>query len=297
VLYAHPWQAGHLRDTYPWLTDLGPTEPVRPLMSLRTVAPLDGGDHYKTAVDVLMTSAVRTVSPAAIHNGPRLSELLADLTRDLPLRPLRETHAGAVRVGGEPDRRLAYLRREAPRPASGETVLPLGALAVPELLDEAVDDPYGWMEALAPLLWTPLTHLLHRGVALEAHGQNTLVVLRGRRPVGTLYRDLGGIRVSAALDADLIGDLPTDDPGVLRTKLAAAALGTVALQLITLLERRRGADPDRLWAIVAASIRAAGGAALLREPLPIKATTAMRLAADPLEDQWSCLDNPLAVFS
>jgi hypothetical protein len=83
---------------------------------------------------------------------------------------------------------------------------------------------------------------------------------------------------------------------VLRSKLAAAALGTVAAELITLLARR-GADPERLWATVAAAVRAARTpdvGALLRDPLPVKATTAMRLAADPLDDIWASTDNPLA---
>jgi siderophore synthetase component len=186
-------------------------------------------------------------------------------------------------------------------------VLPLGAFAVPELVAEAVDDPYRWLGELATLLWTPLTRVLHRGVALEAHGQNTLVVLRDGRPVRILYRDLGGVRVSparlraAGVDPpDVHGDLPSDDPQVLRTKLSAAALGTVAWQLITLLSRHRGADPDRLWAIVARAIRAAGTPdvpALLHHPLPIKATTAMRLAADPLQDLWTFLDNPMAAHA
>jgi siderophore synthetase component len=304
VLYAHPWQAERLRDRYPWLTDDGETPPVRPLMSLRTVAPLDGGDHYKTAVDVQMTSAVRTVSPAAVHNGPRLSALLATLTADLPLTVLSETSAGAVIVDGEPQRHLAYLRRQAPRVAPDETVLPLGALAVPGLLREAAgDDPYRWFADLASILWTPLVTVLDRGVALEAHGQNTLVVLRAGHPVRVLYRDLGGVRVSARRlraagvePPDLRGDLPSDDPAVLRTKLAAAALGTVAAELITLLARR-GADPARLWANAAAAVRVARTpdvGALLRDPLPIKATTAMRLAADPLDDIWASTDNPLA---
>jgi siderophore synthetase component len=307
ILYAHPWQAARLRDRYPWLTDAGETGPVRPLMSLRTVAPIDGGDHYKTAVDVQMTSAVRTVSPAAVHNGPLLSALLAGLTRDLPLTVLAETAAGAVIVDGRPQRHLAHLRRRAPRVGPGETVLPLGAFAVPELLEEAVDDPYRWLAELATVLWTPLTQVLDRGVALEAHGQNTLVVLRGGRPVRTLYRDLGGVRVSAArlgaagVEApELRGDLPSDDPRVLRTKFAAAAFGTVARQLVTLLARRRGADPDRLWAIVAKAVQAAGTAdvtPLLRDPLPVKATTAMRLAADPLTDIWVYLDNPMAAYA
>ena len=71
-------------------------------------------------------------------------------------------------------------------------------------------------------------------MALEAHGQNTLVVLRDGRPVRILYRDLGGVRVSparlraAGVEAPpLLGDLPSDDPDVLRTKLAAAAVAVV----------------------------------------------------------------------
>jgi siderophore synthetase component len=300
ILYAHPWQAERLRDAYPWLTDDGPTGPVRPLMSLRTLAPLDGGDHLKTAVDVQMTSAVRTVSPAAVHNGPRLSALLRELTADLPLTCLAETGAGAVIVDGEPSRHLAYLRREAPRVGPNEVVLPLGATAL--ISAAARTDPYGWFAGLAAILWGPLVTVLDRGVALEAHGQNTLVVLRDGRPARILYRDLGGVRVSARRlraagvePPDLLGDLPSDDPAVLRTKLAASALATVATELITVLTRDHGTNPARLWQDVAASMRGAG--ALLRDPLPIKATTAMRLAADPLTDIWATIDNPLAAYA
>jgi siderophore synthetase component len=309
LLFAHPWQAARLRDEHPWLTDDGETGPVRPLMSLRTVAPLDGGEHIKTAVDVQMTSAVRTVSPAAVHNGPRLSALLRTLTRDLPLSVLAETAAGAVIVDGHPQRRLAYLRRQPPAVRPEETVVPLAALAAGRLplIVDAVrggDGPYRWLEDLALILWPPLLAVLDRGVALEAHGQNTLVVLRDGRPVRILYRDLGGVRVSparlraAGVEAPpLLGDLPSDDPDVLRTKLAAAAVTVVAGELVGLLERHFGADPARLWGIVAAAIRGAGttdAAAILREPLPLKATTAMRLAADPLQDIWAPVDNPLA---
>jgi hypothetical protein len=47
-------------------------------------------------------------------------------------------------------------------------------------------------------------------------------------------------------------------------------------------------------------VRATGttdAAHLLQDPLPLKATTAMRLAADPLDDLWSELDNPMAAHS
>jgi siderophore synthetase component len=307
VLLAHPWQADRLRDRYPWLTDDGETGPALPLMSLRTVVPVGGGPHIKTAVDVQMTSAVRTVSPAAVDNGPILSGLLRRITADLPIDVLAETAAGAVLVDGQPQRHLAFLTRQAPCLAEDETVVPLAMYGASSMLLATVPDAYDFMGLLGSLLFAPLVKVLDRGVALEAHGQNTLVVLRDNRPVRILYRDLGGVRVSArrlraaGVDAPpLRGDLPSDDPRVLRTKLAAAAFGSVAAELVAALTWRHGADPDRLWGIVAAALRGAGTGDvphLLRDPLPIKATTAMRLAADPLDDIWATLDNPLAAHA
>ncbi|BCJ49222.1 iron transporter [Actinoplanes sp. NBRC 14428] len=306
VLLAHPWQAPRLLDRHPWLTPGDDTGPVHPLMSLRTVA--TAGGHVKTAVDVQMTSAVRTVSPAAVHNGPRLSALLREVTADLPLTVPAEYAAGAVLIDGRPDRHLAHLHRQAPVAGPGETVVPLAALAAADpydgrpLLLHAATDPYTWWHDLVHLLFPALLTVLDRGVALEAHGQNTLVVLAGGRPTRIVYRDLGGVRVSPARlraagfdPPPLLGDLPSDDPAVLRTKLAAAA-GTVTGQLAAVLERA-GADPAKLWPVAAAAVAATGTAdarALLRAPLPVKATTAMRLAADPLDDVWTHLDNPLA---
>jgi hypothetical protein len=297
VLLAHPWQAARLREQYRWLTDDGQTGPVRPLMSLRTVAPLDGGPHIKTAVDVQMTSAVRTVSPAAVRNGPLLSALLTTLTADLPLDVLAETSAGAVITGDGPDRRLAHLIRQPPPPGA----VPLGVLATTPSLLAALGDPYQIMKDLGVVFFAPLARLLERGVALEAHGQNTLVLIHGTRIVRTLYRDLGGVRVHAGRlrtagheTPPLIGDLPTGDDTELRTKLAAAALATVARQMITALD----ADPDRLWRIIADSLRGTTDTtALLTGPLPVKATTAMRLAADPLHDRWTHLPNPMAAHA
>jgi siderophore synthetase component len=303
ILYAHPWQADRLVARYPWLTADGETEPVRPLMSLRTVAPVDGGPHIKTAVDVQMTSAVRTVSPAAVHNGPVLSKLLRRLTADQPIQILAEIAAGAVVVDGVPQRHLAHVVREAPQLEPGELAVPLAAFGASPLLLATVPDPYEWMGLLAEVFFAPITRVLARGVALEAHGQNSLVVLEDGRPTRVLYRDLGGVRVSAsrlrAIGIDppaLHGDLPSDDPAELRTKLAAAAFGTVAAELIAALD----ADAGRLWGIVARAVRATGTEDvphLLRDPLPIKATTAMRLAADPLDDRWALVPNPMAAHS
>ncbi|WP_239143661.1 IucA/IucC family siderophore biosynthesis protein [Actinoplanes philippinensis] len=291
VLLAHPWQATRLHQQYPWLTDDGPTGPARPLMSLRTVAPLDGGPHIKTAVDIQMTSAVRTVSPAAVHNGPLLSTLLHHLTRDLPIDVLAETTAGAVITDHGPDRRLAHLIRQPPPPDA----VPLGILANQP---HRFGDPHQLVKDLGQTFLAPLAQLLDRGIALEAHGQNSLAILRDGRITRILYRDLGGIRVHPArLKAaghdipPLHGDLPTDDDTELRTKLAAAALATVTRQLIA----NAGTDPDPLWHTTATALR--HHPHLLTEPLPVKATTAMRLADNPLHDLWTHLPNPMAAHA
>jgi siderophore synthetase component len=322
-LLMHPWQRDHVLDRSPGLRVTGETVPARPLMSLRTLAPLnEPAWHVKTAVDVQMTSAVRTVSDAAVHNGPVLSAMLGDLVARTPyLDLLSEVAAGAVLTDGEPNRSLAMVRRRAPRPAPGEVVLPLAALAARSpadglpLVREAVTLGYPGRPAdlfadLVNLLFPALTTLLHLGVALEAHGQNMCVVLRRGRPVRLLYRDLGGVRVSPRrLSAHgfsvppLRGDLVTDDPRVLRTKLAAALLSTVVGELVALLSREYDLEPATLWRIADRALAdayavlpaeaSADGHALRRGPWPVKATTAMRLAGDPLEDRWSWYDNPL----
>lgn len=316
VLVVHPWQREHVLDRYGFLRPSGRVAKARPLMSLRTLA-LDRHRHVKTAVDVQMTSAVRTVSAAAIHNAPIVSALLLGLVRRAPeLRILPEPASGAVLVDGEPCRSLAVVHRRVPALGAGEVALPLAALAAPSPADgapivtEVVGSAYGkdpgrFIEALAALTIPPLLRMLDLGVALEAHGQNLLVVLREQRLVGLLYRDFGGIRISPRRLAGhgievpaLRGELIEDDPDVLRTKLFAAV--TVVLgELIAVLSRCCDLDPDEAWRRVAMACRplsrsSADAGVLFAATLPVKATTAMRLAADPLEDLWTGLPNPMA---
>jgi siderophore synthetase component len=230
--------------------------------------------------------------------------LLAELARRTSdLVPLREFSAASVLVDGEPSRSLAAVWREAPRLASGEYALPYAALALrPDLVRRHFD-------RLVGLLLRPVLALLYVGVALEAHGQNTLVVCNAAGPVRLLYRDFGGVRVSprrlahAGLEAPpLHGDLLDDDPDRLRAKLVAAALSTVVTELVTTV----GGDTQRLWDRVAVVVREAyadlpadaraDAVALTNRPWPIKAMTAMRLSATPLDDVWAYLPNPLAGY-
>lgn len=139
--------------------------------------------------------------------------------------------------------------------------------------------------------------LLELGVALEAHGQNLLVVLSADgSPVRLVYRDLADIRVSPARLArhgiplpELTGRIVTDDVPTLRRKLfgsmVAGALAGTAGSGAAL----RGA----LEAAVRELPDTGDLAALCEEPLPTKALTLMRLSPGTPGDQWAELPHPL----
>lgn len=289
----HPWQWRHVRDTYPWLRDTGERRSARPLMSLRTLATNDA--HLKTAVRIAMTSATRTVSAAAVHNGPALSRLLAPLST-ATFGILAERAAGAVLVDGEPCRDLAVIVRDTPTLHPGERALPVAALTAGRpRVDDLTDDPVTFVRDFAGLLLPPLFHLLETGIGLEAHGQNLILVTRGGRPHRLLYRDFGGVRVSPKTLArhgiqapDLKGDIPSDDPTELETKVLASAVATVLADLVAYLSRRFHTEPQTLWAAIPAPRRLRD-----RADLPLKAMTAMRLA-DTVDDIWISVANPLA---
>jgi hypothetical protein len=173
-------------------------------------------------------------------------------------------------------------------------VLPVAALGA-----AGVTSSPSWAAEFAALALRVGLRLLELGVALEAHGQNLLVVLSAEdRPVRLVYRDLADIRVSPArlarhglrLPEGVPERIVTDDVTALRRKLfgslVAGALGATAGSADALAELLRRTvpglppTPDR--------------AALLADPLPAKALTLMRLSPDGSGDLWARLPNPLA---
>ncbi|MFG2881772.1 IucA/IucC family protein [Streptomyces sp. NPDC048297] len=315
----HPWQRDHVLQRHPDLTVVQETIAARPLLSLRTLAPLDvlRDCHIKTALDVQVTNYRRTISPAEVADGPPLSDLVAALVDKAgygdSLRVLRELGGGAARVDGQPSASLAAMIRE-----STERHLDAGEVAVPLTAVHATGatmipgDPVRWIADFAGLVLPPALTLLSMGAALEAHGQNTLVVLRGGRPVRVLYRDLDGVRVSPRRLArsgftlpPLLGSRAGDDMDALRTKLFGGLVSGVFSELVAVLSRTRGADPRALWGAVAEVGRQvyAGlpdreddAAAFFADAMPLKATIAMRLSDNPGKALWTPVPNPLARF-
>lgn len=299
-LPVHPWQAARHGLAEPSMVWPG----AAPLMSLRT---LSVGDlHVKTAVDLQLTSAVRHVSPAAVHNGPILSQRLRSPAAKAGITVLAERAAIARDSAGEPLPHLAAILRLAPHASGHPRAVPLAALAEPcpatgrpIAAALAGDDLDSWWAALVPVALAPLRLFAATGVALEAHGQNTLASFTGDTPTSLVYRDFGGVRVPPADWPGLVGDLPEPDPEARLTKLLAALFPTTLTALVESLATWTGTDPGRWWSPVSKAIGdldldARHRDAVLREPWPIKATTAMRLADRPTADLWASVDNPLA---
>ncbi|MEU6572362.1 IucA/IucC family protein [Streptomyces sp. NPDC046805] len=298
LIPVHPWQAAHVLkipdDGAPaaGAGDVGAGEvgmAAHPLMSLRTLA-LPGGPHIKTALSARLTSSVRDISVYSVGASATLSSFAQDLVArtDGLLHATRTL--GAI-TADSPD--LAAMLRESPEAyaAPGERVLPVAALATTELPNSPE-----WLAEFARLALTVGLRLLDLGVALEAHGQNLLVILSATgRPLRLVYRDLADIRISPARLArhgiprpELTGRLITDDETTLRRKLfgslVAGALAATA-----------GSAPA-LAAALETAVRDVPSTsdltALLEGPLPTKALTLMRLSPETPGDQWATLPHP-----
>ncbi|MBB6349018.1 DNA polymerase-3 subunit chi [Nonomuraea muscovyensis] len=293
----HPWQSRHRLPELGLEPSAAGVIPARPLMSLRTLAPVDGGPHVKTAVSARMTSHVRDISAASVRDAVPLSDLLtraaARLGRAAP-HIARYLCGAAVRVDGVPSAEVAVLLREPPSRFAGpeEVVAPLAALTtrpasggppLVRVLAEAAGgttgsttgttgttgstagSSAGWLAAFARTAFTAGLGLLAMGIALEAHGQNLLAVLdRHGRPARVVYRDLADIRVSPARlgrhgleTPPLHPRLVTDDPRHLREKLFGSLVGTTFAGLVSALGHGDRAVEARLWDVVATAARRA----------------------------------------
>ncbi|MFE1201220.1 IucA/IucC family protein [Streptomyces sp. NPDC058762] len=284
----HPWQAAHVLKV-PCEAGLD----GHPLMSLRTLAVPDvpDGPHVKTALSARLTSSVRDISVASVAASAALSSLgeeLAARTDGL----LHVTRTLGAATAHSPD--LAAVLRESPQGygGPGEHVVPVAALATTELPGSPA-----WLAAFARLALAVGLRALELGVALEAHGQNLLVVLSATgAPLRLVYRDLGDIRVSPArlarhgIDAaGLPARIRTDEPAVLRRKLFGSLVGGA-------LAATAGSGEALRKALEAAVPELPGTedlVALCERPLPVKALTSMRTSPEGTEDLWTELPNPL----
>ncbi|QLH77493.1 IucA/IucC family siderophore biosynthesis protein [Halosimplex rubrum] len=221
----------------------------------------DRPPHLKLAIGVQTTNAVRTLSPNAVTNGPQLSGALTAACDALSVSGfgvLSEPAATCYDPPGGPHtdgpgyddaRHLSALARRHPATHSvveddRRAVTAAGLLArappgrrsvLAATLDSFADgrsasDRSETVESflaayLGAVVPGPLRLLVARGVALEAHLQNTHVVFEDGRPTGALVGDFGGVRVhEGRFDGAEVSPHPdsevfTDDAAAAREKL------------------------------------------------------------------------------
>ncbi|MGH3546160.1 MAG: IucA/IucC family C-terminal-domain containing protein, partial [Mycobacteriales bacterium] len=165
----------------------------------------------------------------------------------------------------------------------------------------------------------PLLTLLTRyGVALEAHGENTVLAIRGGLPVRCIVRDFGGVRIhrdrlaKTGLTVALRPGSATEtsDADQLRNKLYYALFVNDLTQLVRCLSRCSGESQASLWRpfgsvahetfteLAADPTRSAAATAdrtaLLEKPWPNKALLTMWLRGDVTDYTYLPITNPFA---
>ncbi|MFI5979724.1 IucA/IucC family protein [Streptomyces sp. NPDC051555] len=306
LIPVHPWQAAHVPGL-PGAAVAGGAGPAglaaHPLMALRSLTPIAGGPldgcapggaapQVKTALSTRLTSSVRDVSEYSIETAQAVSAFAASLAARLDGR-LHVTRTLGAATAHSPD--LAAVLREPPEryadAGAGERVVPVGALGGTEWARSPA-----WRADFARLALSVCLRVLDLGVALEAHGQNLLVVLSpAGEPLRLVYRDLADIRISPARLAahgipapPLAGRLVTDDEVLLRRKL----FGSLVTGALGALAGSAGALAEDLAAAAPALERTPDAVALLTGPLPAKALTLMRLSPGTPGDLWTTLGRP-----
>ncbi len=240
LIPVHPWQYEntiklHYRDDLDnnWIVPLEEsTIETAALVSFRSLAPL--GDqtkhHIKTAMNVQMTSAIRTVSAASTRNGPRISSVLKNITDDdtlikSSLRFMNEEAGVHYEPGSSVSaddryflqKNLASIIRENPEATltNEEIALPAAALinaspVTDQLLIEELIINYAlnnkfdsiseaagdYIEKYANVLFPGVLTLITKyGISMEVHLQNCVCVFRDGLPERMIVRDNGGIRI------------------------------------------------------------------------------------------------------
>jgi spermidine-citrate ligase len=238
----HPWQARFLlrkpevRDLVEQglLEDLGPLgSPYKPTSSIRTVHREDAGFMYKLSLNVRITNSVRANLEKELRRGIKTFRVLeSEVGRGLFERfpsfgVVRDPAYITVDTGTGGESGFEVVLRENPFGADRPDATPVIALCQDPLpgeesrlsriirrLSEGEGHPTSevcreWFRryldvSLRPLLWLYFTH----GVAVEAHQQNSVVVLEDGYPARFYYRDNQGYYFEEEQSRDLERLLP-----------------------------------------------------------------------------------------
>ncbi|WP_368936662.1 IucA/IucC family siderophore biosynthesis protein [Bacillus sp. SH8-8] len=239
LIPVHPWQKEHtIPEMYSEEFSNGFIIHIddfildtRPTLSFRTVSPVLIQNHYhlKLPVNVQMTSAIRTISPNSIKNGPEISRILKKILGieqnfNDKFEVAEEIIGIRYGVLNKPDtdnfeknKNLSVLIRENPNKLLKENEVAIIAAAlynqspisekplVCEIIENYIsthkfnNSQEGIIEFFTKYVTVLLNGVLplmtRYGIGLEAHLQNSIIVFNRDEPIKVIMRDLGGVRI------------------------------------------------------------------------------------------------------
>jgi siderophore synthetase component len=352
LLPCHPWQAAHL-TRLPVVQDLiaagalvalGPLgSDVFPTASVRTVWDPASGRQLKLPLSVRITNFLRENSREQVRRSLDASRALAALgdldvavdgppgafgvLHELGFRRLVAPAGCSERDAEALGAASAVLYREGPAIAGAASPMVVAALLEPDPVDgvpplvRAVQQTgrdaaasRTWLGRYLELSLRPLTRLLVRhGIGLEAHTQNSLVVLDDGWPARFVVRDLEGTslnrdnpRVLGRFGAVISADSPSlyGEPEVWQ-RFSYYVLVNHLGQVVATLAEHLGPSEAELWDLAAARLADEAvrhgsdpAAAPLRHlldaaELPAKANLVSVLEGHGERPTWIGIPNPL----
>ena len=203
ILPVHPWQWSRIQLEVAQVggVDLGEGGVfVQATQSIRTVFCPGHPElpHIKLPLDLKQTSAVRTFSVPNVVAASAVSDWLKKQAAGLPVTILSEFASSVVSSGPLAGRIGCVFRENVLTYAKpGEQVIPLTALAQIEADGRHFLRPWlehhgheRWLRQFFIVYLEPVIRLVtEKGIGMEAHAQNTLLVLRNGWPERIILRD------------------------------------------------------------------------------------------------------------
>lgn len=227
-VFIHPWQYEHVlkkmltadiaNQHLIWMDQV--TLDTKPSLSFRTVTSTEekSQPHIKLPVAIQCTSALRTISAAAVENGPKFSKIFRAILKaenqfDEHFYVMQESYALRIQDADlEVQRNFATIYRDNPTQfvrdhqipivvaalfeKSPVTELPLFIELIHTALDHTLSSATEYFSRYCDIILRGYLDLfLIYGIGFEGHQQNTIVVFEDYFPRAVIARDLGGIRI------------------------------------------------------------------------------------------------------
>lgn len=329
LIPSHPWQAARLENdpAFAALADQGraiitlPTgAPVQPTSSVRTVFAPGSNIFLKLPIEARITNFARTNPREQIARGMAASRALDALKSHVAARgfdvlaepgalwidqPGLEAVTGVVLREGPSADAFVLAGLLEPSPSDGRPMLS----AMGCNLSNAADAE-NWLGAyVRAAIHPPLALFARTGLSLEAHSQNSLLVLDRGTPARLIVRDLEGVSIDRARFERVAPDLDLD-PSVFfqaeeaRQRLIYYLITNNLNHVIATITRMTDASETMLWRVAADTLVAAADDSqtielvkwlLASETLPAKANFSSCFAGIGEHPDYVAIANPMRI--